>query len=242
MPWSESLLLVAGLLSPCELGGLGFRQRRRAAMPSADAAAADHRIDVGRMPDRPVAGHDSRLPAVGHRLAGWARHAGTGPSFVGETTHFAASRVTENFGPCPLPSTLPGQDAVAPVDRLPSLQPNAIAEPAATPAPAWDVGFMARRAVLAFGVAVGIVWWLVGMAALVRIIWTARAAPPRCRQLLAEIAGRRGDRVRLLTSRLARQPFACAWGLSRFSFRGLSRFSSDENGTVPLTPARLIGP
>jgi beta-lactamase regulating signal transducer with metallopeptidase domain len=58
-----------------------------------------------------------------------------------------------------------------------------------------------------FGVAL-LFRWLVGVAALVRIIWTAHAAPLHCRRLLAEIAGHRNTRVRLLMSRLAKQPFA----------------------------------
>ena len=94
------------------------------------------------------------------------------------------------------------------VPRLASdLPPKAIAEPIATPAQAWSVGSW-LISLYFLGVVIGVAWWLVGMAALVRIISTARAAPPRCRQLLAEIAGRRSARVRLLTSRLAKQPFA----------------------------------
>jgi beta-lactamase regulating signal transducer with metallopeptidase domain len=93
---------------------------------------------------------------------------------------------------------------------VPDMPPKALGgptEPIETPARAWNV---ARWLVGLYflGVAMGIAWWLVGMAALVRILWAARAAPPHCRQLLTEIAGRRSDRVRLLTSRLAKQPFA----------------------------------
>ncbi len=62
------------------------------------------------------------------------------------------------------------------------------------------------------GVAIGAAWWLVGLAGLARILWTAQPAPPLCRELLGEIAGRRGDRVRLLVSRCLSQPFAAAWG------------------------------
>ncbi|MFV2091955.1 MAG: M56 family metallopeptidase, partial [Hyphomicrobiales bacterium] len=76
-----------------------------------------------------------------------------------------------------------------------------------TPGAAWNVGSWLVSLYL-FGVAIGIAWWLVGVAALARIIWSAHSAPPRCRQLLAEIAGRRSDRVRLLVSHRAKQPFA----------------------------------
>jgi hypothetical protein len=110
------------------------------------------------------------------------------------------------------PATVP---AVVPVLSEPDIGPplvselpsETIAEPADMPARGWDVGSWFVGLYL-LGVAIGIAWWLLGMTALVRIIWTAQAAPPRCRQLLAEIAGRRNARVRLLTSRLAKQPFA----------------------------------
>lgn len=91
--------------------------------------------------------------------------------------------------------------------QTPHLTPQTVVAPVDTAAPAWDLGSLLVGLYL-LGIAVGVAWWLVGTAALVRIIWTARAAPPRCRQLLREIAGRHGDRVRLLTSRLAKQPFA----------------------------------
>lgn len=71
---------------------------------------------------------------------------------------------------------------------------------------AWIVGLYA------FGVALGAAWWLAGIAGLARIVWTAREAPPRCRELLREIAGRRGERVRLIVSRYPNQPLAAAWG------------------------------
>jgi len=75
-----------------------------------------------------------------------------------------------------------------------------------TPAAAWDVGSW-LVAIYLLGVAIGVAWWLVGVAATARIIWSAHAAPPRCRRLLAEIAGRRSDQVRLLVNRRAKQPF-----------------------------------
>ena len=70
----------------------------------------------------------------------------------------------------------------------------------------WIVG------VYLVGVAIGTGWWLVGTVGLVRILWTSQPAPARCRELLAEISGGRGDRVRLLVSRCLNHPFASAWG------------------------------
>ena len=60
--------------------------------------------------------------------------------------------------------------------------------------------------------AIGAGWWLVGIVGLVRLLWTSQPAPSRCRELLTEISGGRGDRVRLLVSRRLSQPFASAWG------------------------------
>ena len=54
-------------------------------------------------------------------------------------------------------------------------------------------------------------WWLAGMIALLRLLRASRPAPPRCRQLLGEIAGPRSAGVRLLVSRRASQPLAFAW-------------------------------
>jgi len=39
-----------------------------------DAAVANHRAELGRLPYCPVAGHDPRLSSVGHRLATRPRH------------------------------------------------------------------------------------------------------------------------------------------------------------------------
>ena len=71
---------------------------------------------------------------------------------------------------------------------------------------AWIVG------IYLFGVVVGAGWWLVGIVGLVRILWTSQPVPSPCRDLLTEISGGRGDRVRLLVSRRLSQPFASAWG------------------------------
>ena len=62
------------------------------------------------------------------------------------------------------------------------------------------------------GVAIGAGWWLLGIVGLARILWTAKAVPSRCRELLTEISAGRGDRVRLLVSRRLNQPCASAWG------------------------------
>lgn len=105
----------------------------------------------------------------------------------------------------PVMAALPKSEAVPPLASGPTAE--AVVEPAATAAQSWSVGSWLISLYLA-GVVMGFAWWLVGMAALVRIISTARVAPPRCRQLLSEIAGGRSDRIRLLTSRLVKQPFA----------------------------------
>ena len=80
-----------------------------------------------------------------------------------------------------------------------------------TPARAMDV-ISWLIAVYFLGVAFGFGWWLLGVAALARIIRAASPAAPRCRELLAEIAGERGNQVRVLMSRRVRQPFASVWG------------------------------
>ena len=72
------------------------------------------------------------------------------------------------------------------------------------------------------GMALGIAWWLLGVVALARIVWTARPASSRCRRLLTEIAGPRGNTINLLTSRLARQPFASLGAMVQLSPRGLT--------------------
>jgi len=64
-------------------------------------------------------------------------------------------------------------------------------------------------AVYGLGVVLGLGWWLVGIVGLARLVWTARPAPRHCEELLAEISGRRANRVGLLVGRRVRQPFAC---------------------------------
>jgi formylglycine-generating enzyme required for sulfatase activity len=62
------------------------------------------------------------------------------------------------------------------------------------------------------GVVIGAGWWLVGIAGLVRLLWSSQPAPTRCRELLTEISSGRGNRVRLFVNRRLSQPFASAWG------------------------------
>jgi len=54
-------------------------------------------------------------------------------------------------------------------------------------------------------------WWLVGWVALRRVLRAARPAPEWGRGLLREIAGPAGNRVTLLVSPRARQPFTFGW-------------------------------
>ena len=103
--------------------------------------------------------------------------------------------------PAALGSHLQPPAAPSPVRTLP---PSSVAEP---PVRGWNVASWIVVLYLS-GVAVAVFWWLVGVAALARIVWTAEPAPPRCRALLAAIAGERADRVSLLTSpgRASRSP------------------------------------
>lgn len=54
-------------------------------------------------------------------------------------------------------------------------------------------------------------WWLVGLAGLLRVLRGAKPAPAWCRDVLRDIAGPAGDRVRLLASPRAVQPFTFTW-------------------------------
>ncbi len=101
------------------------------------------------------------------------------------------------------PPSLPASDRDAP--------PTPGVKATEARAPAWEIRPWLVAAYLA-GVAVAIGSWLVGLAGLVRVLRTASPAPPRCRELLPEISAGRGDRVRLLTSRRLKQPFASVWG------------------------------
>ncbi|HTI51547.1 MAG TPA: HEAT repeat domain-containing protein, partial [Planctomycetaceae bacterium] len=55
------------------------------------------------------------------------------------------------------------------------------------------------------------VWWLIGLVSLRRVLRQARPAPASCRAQLRDIAGPHSDRVRLLVSPLASQPFTFTW-------------------------------
>ena len=101
------------------------------------------------------------------------------------------------------PASLPAPDRDA--------RPVPGVKAADTPAPALDIRPWLVAAYLA-GITIAIGWWLVGLAGLVQVLRTASPAPPRCRELLAEISAGRGDRVRLLTSGRLKQPFASVWG------------------------------
>ncbi len=83
-----------------------------------------------------------------------------------------------------------------------------------TPARAMDV-ISWLIAVYFLGVAFGFGWWLLGVAALARIIRAASPAAPRCRELLAEIAGERGNQVRVLMSRRVKTALRVCLGASR---------------------------
>ena len=107
------------------------------------------------------------------------------------------------------PMPLPTLDRAAP--PVPETKP--VEAPGTIEAPAhafeirpWIVGIYLA------GVAIAAGWWLVGIVGLVRLLWTSQPAPSRCRELLTEISGGRGDRVRLLVNRRLSQPFASAWG------------------------------
>jgi beta-lactamase regulating signal transducer with metallopeptidase domain len=62
------------------------------------------------------------------------------------------------------------------------------------------------------GAVSAVLWWLAGVVGLMRFIGRARPASQHCHEQFAQIAGRRGRRVRLLVSRQACQPFAAFWG------------------------------
>lgn len=102
-----------------------------------------------------------------------------------------------------VPSVSQPEAMLQPVSNL--LIPASV-RPAEVPARA---GYVASwlLGLYVLGVGLGIAWWLAGIALLARILARAQVASPRCQQLLAEIAGRRGARVLLLTSGHVKQPF-----------------------------------
>lgn len=107
------------------------------------------------------------------------------------------------------PSVVPASDDPPILPQ--TVIPEAELETADAPSHAFDPASWIVAA-YAVGVALGLGRWLVGLLGLVRIMRTTRPAPPRCRDLLAEIAGQGASRVRLLVSRRVRQPFAFALG------------------------------
>ncbi len=91
-------------------------------------------------------------------------------------------------GPADSPTVAPvvsQPDVVLQLDS--DLLPQTIAEPAQTPVRAWNVGSWLIGLYL-LGVAIGVAWWLLGMAALARVIWTARR---RAAALPANFGGNR---------------------------------------------------
>jgi beta-lactamase regulating signal transducer with metallopeptidase domain len=99
--------------------------------------------------------------------------------------------------------------------RSPALAPTATAPPPSAPAPGAHSTPIDLRALVVGLYAAGLtglaVWWLVGWIALRRVLRAARPAPEWYRDLLREIAGPAGDRVTLLLSPRARQPFTFGW-------------------------------
>jgi beta-lactamase regulating signal transducer with metallopeptidase domain len=117
----------------------------------------------------------------------------------------SGSSVREDVVPANESAALPAESV-----RQPSAEEQM---PATAAGESWDLASW----VVAFyltGVGIGVLWWLTGVAALLRIVGTAQPAPTHCRRALERIAGWQGERVRLLTSRVAKQPFALAWGPS----------------------------
>jgi beta-lactamase regulating signal transducer with metallopeptidase domain len=131
-----------------------------------------------------------------------------------------AAKVDSAMTSDPLPlaaSTSAVREDVAPANKSEASPADSIAQPlseAQTVASrSWSLTAWVVVCYLA-GVGIGVLWWLTGVAALLRIVGTALPAPMHCRRALERIAGWRGERVRLLTSRVAKQPFALAWGPS----------------------------
>ena len=98
----------------------------------------------------------------------------------------------------------------APLPATGSMEALAAVETAEAPADGFPVA-SSIVAVYLVGMAMVALWWLMGVIALARVVWRARPASPRCRQLLDQIAGPRSARVRLVVSREASQPLAFVW-------------------------------
>ena len=212
---------MACAFSPGEPDDPADRQRGSLGLAAACTASADYRIGAGGLPDCTFAGNDSRLSATGGCLVarcGRKQQEAPLPPPVGPRIEPAIP-----VEPMPFPALdrgvppVPGTTTVeAPVHAF-DIRP-------------WIVG------VYLVGVAVGTGWWLVGIVGLARILWTSQPAPARCRELLAEISGGRGGRVRLLVSRRLSQPFASAWGRAVIVLP--ENLCGDERHDSPRLPGR----
>lgn len=152
------------------------------------------------------------LTLVGCLIVPWL---GMIPGYPQLTVGWRHAVAPEQHGIIAPPSV--GQIVVPPApqtDLVPLAVPNvssqSITEPIGKSTHGWNVRSW-LVALYLLGVSMRVVWWLVGMAALLRIIKASRPASPRCHQLLVEVAGRSITGVRLLVSRQAKQPFASAW-------------------------------
>jgi beta-lactamase regulating signal transducer with metallopeptidase domain len=202
MPWSESLcwwLAYSALLSLLVLvlgsgATLLCRQpARRLRIIELTLAGCLLAPLLGLLPGYP------QLSVAWHRSESHQQHDELSRQYVFQPST-AAESVVEPMASQPDVVRHPIADPPSPVIAAPTETPLA-------PAHELNLGQWLVGLYLA-GVAIGLAWWLLGLTALLRIVRGARVAPPRCKRLLAEIAGRRGVRVRLLASRLAKQPFA----------------------------------
>ena len=128
-----------------------------------------------------------------------------------------------------LPSTVSGEASGTHVGTQ-AVVPVALDDEVAPPTRFWNLASWVVT-LYVFGVAIGIAWWLAGMVVLLRILRTSQPAPPRCRQLLAEIAGRRSARVRVLVNHRVKQPFASTWWPTAIV---LPEDMCNDGGTVPI--------
>jgi len=127
--------------------------------------------------------------------------------------------LTDPASEVPEPSSEPLPALVASVPAATFRQPSAVAAPEQPALPLADSAAIPHRIDPArvivgsylVGAAALAIWWVLGFAGLRRLLRTARPAPECCRTLLREIAGPAGDRVRLLVSPRAPQPFTFGW-------------------------------
>jgi beta-lactamase regulating signal transducer with metallopeptidase domain len=138
------------------------------------------------------------------------------------TTESGPGQVTEpHDDPAPPVAMIEGDAADETQTRLPEPRgrpemPAAKTPPVsatATPALSVETNELRRLVVNIYvvGLALLAAWWLVGFVALRRVLRAARPAPEWCRKMLSEIAGPAADRVTLLVSPRARQPFTFGW-------------------------------